>query len=51
VGILKALFKLAILLVLGASVAGVVMVLKRPAAAGPVSYDEWPSVPHNPAAQ
>jgi hypothetical protein len=50
VGVLKAFFKLAVLLLVGAAVAGVVMMVKRPMPSGPVSYEEWPEVPRNPAA-
>ena len=47
-GTLKALFKLALLLTLAAAVAGVVVLVKRNRASGPVTYDEWPAVPTNP---
>jgi len=50
VGVLKALFKLALLLILGAALAGIVMMVKRPKASGPVSYEQWPDVARNPAA-
>jgi hypothetical protein len=50
VGVLKAFFKLAVLLLVGAAVAGVVMMAKGPKPSGPVSYEEWPDVPRNPAA-
>jgi hypothetical protein len=50
VGLLKALFKLSLLLVLAAALAGVVVLVKRPKNSDPVSYDEWPPVAHNPAA-
>ena len=49
-GILKALFKLTLLLVLGAALAGAVILARRSNDAGPVSYDQWPDVPENPAA-
>ena len=50
VGALKMLFKLALLLFIGAALAGVVMMLKRPKPSGPVTYDQWPDVERNPAA-
>jgi len=34
--------------VVAASIAGVVMLVKRPKDANPVSFDEWPDVPRNP---
>ena len=46
---LKAAVKLVVLLVLAAAVAGVVMLVKRPKNADPVSFDEWPDVARNPA--
>lgn len=49
-GIVKALFKLALLVMLGAALAGVVMLVKRSRSSEPVSYDQWPDVPQNPAA-
>jgi hypothetical protein len=48
VGFLKALVKLTILLLLGAAIAGVVVMMKRPQLSGPTSFDEWPDVPTNP---
>ena len=50
VGVLKALFKLTLLLVLGAAMAGIVMMVKKPKSSGPVSYEQWPDVARNPAA-
>jgi hypothetical protein len=50
VGAIKALFKLSLLLVVGAVVAGVVFLVKRPADESSISYEEWPNVPHNPDA-
>ena len=47
---MKTLFKLFLLLFLAAAIAGVVVLVKRPRPSGPVSYDEWPPVPENPAA-
>ncbi|MHB1210273.1 MAG: hypothetical protein ACYC1I_11305 [Acidimicrobiales bacterium] len=49
-GVLKAFFKLALLLLVGAAIAGVVMMVKRPKSQGPLSYEQWPDVPENPAA-
>jgi hypothetical protein len=42
---MKALLKLAFLVLLGSAVAGVVMITKRPSVNRPVSYDSWPEVP------
>jgi hypothetical protein len=50
VGVIKTLFKLTLLVVLAAAIAGVVMVVKRPKDGAPVSFEEWPDVPRNPAA-
>jgi hypothetical protein len=50
VGLLKALIKLSILLVLAAALAGVIVLVKKPKNADPVTYDEWPPVVQNPAA-
>ena len=47
-GALKAVLKLMFVLIVGASIAGVVMLVKRSPDAGPVSYDQWPDVPRNP---
>jgi hypothetical protein len=49
-GLLKAVFKVSILLVLVAALAGVVILVKRPKDSDPVTYVEWPPVPQNPAA-
>jgi len=51
VGLLKALLKLGLFVIVGAVVAGAVALLKRPKDAPPVSYDEWPDVPQNPASE
>jgi hypothetical protein len=48
--VLKAFFKLMILLFVGAAIVGVVAMVKQPKLAGSVSYEEWPDVPRNPAA-
>jgi hypothetical protein len=45
---LKAVLKLLFFLVVAASIAGVVMLVKRPKDAGPVSTDEWADVARNP---
>jgi hypothetical protein len=47
---MKALFKLTAILLIGAALAGVVVLLKRPKPSGPTSYEDWPDVPTNPAA-
>jgi len=49
VGFFKALLKLAVLVLLGAAVAGVVVMVKRPQLSGPTSFEEWPDVPTNTA--
>ncbi|MHB1252338.1 MAG: hypothetical protein ACYC0I_09440 [Acidimicrobiales bacterium] len=49
-GVLKAFFKLALLLLVGAAIAGVVMMVKRPTPQSPLSFEHWPDVPQNPAA-
>ena len=48
---LKTVLKLMFVLVVGASVAGIVMLVKRPKDAESVSTDEWPDVPRNPASE
>ena len=48
---LKAILKLLFIVVVAASIAGVVMLIKRPKDNEPVSFDEWPDVPHNPASK
>jgi hypothetical protein len=50
VGLLKTLFKLSLLLVVGAVVSGIVMLVKRPKDDSDISFEEWPSVPRNPTA-
>jgi hypothetical protein len=49
VGLIKTLLKLSLLLVLGAAVSGVVFLVKRPKDESVISFEEWPSVPRNPA--
>ena len=50
-GLLKAVLKLLFVLVVAASIAGVVMLVKRPKDDGSLSVDEWPDVPRNPASE
>ncbi len=50
VATLKTLFKLALLLLVGAALAGVVIMLKKSKSSGPVSYEQWPDVERKPAA-
>ncbi len=50
-GALKAILKLMFVLVVAASIAGVVMLVKRPKDSSPVSFDEWPDVPRNPESE
>ena len=45
---LKTVLKLLFFLVVAASIAGVVMLVKRPKDGGTVSVDEWPDVARNP---
>ena len=49
VGVLKTLFKVALLMIIGAAFAGVVKMRMRPQPSGPVSYEQWPDVERNPA--
>ena len=49
-GLFKTLFKLLVLLAVGAVVAGVVFAVKRKKDTGPLSFEEWPRVPRNPDA-
>jgi hypothetical protein len=49
VGLLKTLFKLALILTLGSVIAGVIFLVKRPKDSSPISFEEWPNVPRNPA--
>jgi hypothetical protein len=49
-GPIKTLAKLMVLLALGAALAGVFMLVRGSKDAEPVSYDQWPDVPRNPAA-
>ncbi len=47
---LKSLLKVMFFLVVAASIAGVVMLVKRPKDEQPISFDEWPDVARNPDA-
>ena len=48
--LLKRLFKMTLLFVVGSMAAGVVSKLKKSQNAAPISVEEWPSVPPNPEA-
>ena len=50
VSLFKTLLKLMVLLMVGAIVAGVIFAVTRDKDAGPLSFEEWPSVPRNPDA-
>jgi hypothetical protein len=50
VSLFKTLLKLMVLLMVGAIVAGVVFAVTRDKDSGPLSFEEWPSVPRNPDA-
>ena len=54
-GVLKSLFrsllKLAFLTVVTGVIAGVAKKLKRPKETEPVSFEQWPDVPQNPASE
>jgi hypothetical protein len=49
-GLVKALLKLVVLALLGAAAVGAVLLFRRSKESSPVSYDQWPDVPQNPAA-
>jgi hypothetical protein len=49
-GAFKTLGKVMVLLILGAALAGVFMLVRSSKDAEPVSYEQWPDVPRNPAA-
>jgi hypothetical protein len=49
--VLKTVLKLLFVVVVAASIAGVVMLVKRPDDDEPVSVDEWPDVPRHPASE
>jgi hypothetical protein len=48
-GLIKILLKIMVLLLVAAAIAGVVALLKKPAAE-PVSFEHWPDVPSKTAA-
>ena len=48
-GLVKVILKIMVLLVVAAAIAGVVALVKKPAAE-PVSYEHWPDVPRKTAA-
>jgi hypothetical protein len=50
-GALKTVLKLMFVLIVAASIAGVVMLVKGSKDADPVSFDEWPDVPRNPESE
>ena len=49
VGVIRAFIKLAVVVVLVGLAAGAIALVSRGRNASPVSYDEWPTVPRNPA--
>ncbi len=49
VGLVKILLKIFVLLLVAAAIAGVVVLVKKPAAE-PVSFEHWPDVPRKTAA-
>jgi len=50
-GVLKTLLKLLFVVIVAASIAGIVMLVKGNNDDEPVSVDEWPDVPRNPASE
>ena len=50
VGLVKTLLKLLLLVMVGAVVAGVIFAITKEGDTGPLSFEEWPKVPRNPAA-
>jgi predicted membrane channel-forming protein YqfA (hemolysin III family) len=50
VGLVKTLFKLLLLVMVGAVIAGVIFAITKEGDTGPLSFEEWPTVPRNPAA-
>lgn len=50
VGLIKTLFKLLLLVMVGAIIAGVIFAITKEGDTGPLSFEEWPKVPRNPAA-
>jgi hypothetical protein len=49
--VLKTVLKLLFVVVVAASIAGIVMLVKQPKDDESVSVDEWPDVPRNPASE
>jgi len=49
--VLKTVLKLLFVVVVAASIADVVMLVKRPSDDESVSVDEWPDVPRHPASE
>jgi hypothetical protein len=49
-GAITTLGKLTVLSTLGAALAGAFMLMRSSKDAEPVSYEQWPDVPRNPAA-
>jgi hypothetical protein len=50
VDLVKTLFKLLLLVMVGAVIAGVIFAITKEEDTGPLSFEEWPKVPRNPAA-
>jgi hypothetical protein len=50
-GALKTVLKIMFVLVVAGCIAGVIKVQVKPKDAQPVSMDEWPDVPRNPASE
>ena len=50
VSLFKTLFKLMIILLVGAAVAGLVTMARRSRDDETISFDQWPDVPENPTA-
>jgi len=47
----RSLFKLTVLTVVTAVIAGVAKKVRRPSDTPPVSFEQWPDVPQNPASE
>jgi hypothetical protein len=50
-GAFKTVLKIMFILVVVGCITGVIKVQARPKDAQPVSFDEWPDVPRNPASE
>jgi hypothetical protein len=50
-GALKTVLKIMFVAVIVGCIAGVIKIQVRPKDAEPVSFDEWPDVPRNPASE